>query len=253
MESDPAQARHPTPRNSAMDTSTTELRSATRNESILKSKKPQSNISDFNDEVFTSHSDKCASPRAPPPPSQTAGQLPAQYNRVRAARKIATRATVLGGFGSFPRTPAAVYPDSIGHIDVQGDTRHLACQNVHNLREKSNFSLSLNPANLECLGCAEKHKLFRGVNPVFVVASDHNFSPILPAALGKDCVGIVRVEDGKLVEILGLFRDIFREHMRPAGQFPPGSVVMLGSLSHLAMYGLQHYVEEMVRVASTVY
>jgi hypothetical protein len=103
---------------------------------------------------------------------------------------------------------------------------------------------------LECLGCAEKHKLFRGDNPVFVVASDHNFSPILPAALGKDCVGIVRVEDGKLVEILGLFRDIFREHMRPAGQFPPGSVVMLGSLSHLAMYGLQHYVEEMVRVAS---
>jgi hypothetical protein len=120
MESNAAQTRHPTPRNSAMDTSTTELRSATRNESILKSKKLQSNISDFNDEVFTSHSDKCASPRAPPPPSQTAGQLPAQYNRVRAARKIATRATVLGGFGSFPRTPAAVYPESVGHIDVQG-------------------------------------------------------------------------------------------------------------------------------------
>jgi hypothetical protein len=234
----------------SMDTSATEPRSATRNESILKSKNLQSNSSDFNDEVFSSHSDKCASPRAPPPPSQTAGQLPAQYNRVRAARKIATRATVLGGFGSFPRTPAAVYPENVGHIDVQGDTRHLACQNVHNLREKSNFSLSLNPANLECLGCAEKHKFFRGDNPVFVVASDHNFSPILPAALGNDCVGIVRVEDGKLVEILGLFRDIFREHLRPAGQFPTGSVVMLGSLSHLAMYGLQHYVEEMVRVAS---
>jgi hypothetical protein len=235
-----------------MDTSTVDMgdqrNNTTRKESNFKSNNlARNNLSETNDEVFTSHSEKCTSPRAPPPPSHTAGQLPAQYDRVRAARKHALRATVLGGFGGFSRHHVAAYPESVGYVDVDGDTRHLACQNVHSLRDKKNFSLSINPANLECLGCAEKHKLIRGDNPVVVVAADHNFSPILPAELGKDCVGIVRVEDGKLSEILELFRDIFREYIKPAGQLPPGSVVMIGSLSHLSLYGLQHYTEELVR------
>jgi len=230
-----------------MDTSSSDTinTTTTRKESILKS--GRNKLSDNSDEVFGSHSENSTSPRAPPPPSQTAGQLPAQYDRVRAARKHAFRATVLGGIGAFPRQHAVAYPDNVGHIDVAGDARHLACQNVHSLRDKKNFSLSFNPAALECLGCAEKHKLIRGDIPVVVVASDHNFSPVLPAALGKECVSIIRVEDGKLSEILELFRDIFREHIRPVGQLPPGSVVLLGSLSHLSMYGLQHYTDELVR------
>ena len=73
---------------------------------------------------------------------------------------------------------------------------------------------------------------------------------MLPAHFGSDCVGIIRVEDGTLSEIHSLFRDIFRGHIRPAGTLPPGSVIMIGSVSHLAQTGLQQYTEDLTRTLS---
>jgi hypothetical protein len=88
---------------------------------------------------------------------------------------------------------------------VQGDSRQLACQNVHNLKDRTNYSMSLDPAKLECLGCKEKHLFIRNDNPACIVAADQNFSPLLPAKIGQDCIGIIRVEDGTLSEITALF------------------------------------------------
>jgi len=224
----------------------------TRHDPHLQRKIVNSANSVLNDDVFAGHSDKSASLRAPPPPSQTAGSLPAQYARVRAARRMFMRATQLNSISGFSRQPAPGYPDGIGHFDVQGDLRQLACQNVHNIKERSNFSMSLDPAKLECLACTERHLFIRNDNPACIVAADQNFSPLLPAKIGLDCIGVIRVEDGSLAEITALFRDVFRNYTRPAGCLPPGSIILLGSISHLAMNGLQQYVEDLVRYLAII-
>ena len=245
--------RRPTARSTTMDTehAPEHPASTTRQDPLNKSVDRNSELT-YNDEVFNAHSDKSASHRAPPPPPQTAGTLPVQYTRVRAARKNFMRAIQLTGLGSYARQPAQAYPEGMGSIDTIGDTRQLGCQNVHNLQTSSNFSMSLDPATLQCLGCTEKHLFVRKDNPVCIVASDHNFAPVLPAKLGTDCIGILRVEDGTLQEITGMFRDVFRKHIRPAGSLPPGSIVMVGSVSHMALYGLQQYAEDITRTLTII-
>ena len=217
----------------------------TRHAPLFKS--TTNSIPSCNDDVFSDNSDKSAPLRALPPPSQIAGTLPEQYERVRAARRNFLRAVQLGGVGGYSRQSTPSYPDGIGCIDVVGDARQLGCQNVHNLQSRSNFSLSLDPTSLECLACAEKHLFIRRDRPVCIVAADHNFSPLLPAHFGSNCVGIIRVEDGTLSEILSLFRDVFRRYIRPAGSLPPGSIVLIGSVAHLAQTGLQQYTEDLTR------
>ena len=205
------------------------------------------------DDVFSLNAEKTASLRAPPSIAQTAGLLPPQYNRVRAARQNFFKANYLGGVGGLAREPAAGYPGGMGALDVKGDSRQLACQNVHNLRDKLNMSMSISPDSLECLACPEKHAAILPDKPVLIVVTDQNFSPLLPAKLGLDCVKVLRVEDGMLVDLHKAFRDVFRAHLRPAGVLPAGSVVMVGSLSHLALFGVQQYIEDLDRVFGALY
>ena len=50
-----------------------------------------------------------------------------------------------------------------------------------------------------------------------------------------------------LGDLEGIFRDVFRDHIRPEGTLPQGSVILVGSLSHLSLLGLSPYVEDLVR------
>jgi hypothetical protein len=83
----------------SMETGDQHASTPSRNEPILQGTNPKSNnYSNITDDVFRDGpSEKGASHRAPPPPSQTAGQLPAQYERVRAARRINFKACISGG------------------------------------------------------------------------------------------------------------------------------------------------------------
>ena len=58
---------------------------------------------------------------------------------------------------------------------------------------------------------------------------------------------VVRAKDGMLGDMEGIFRDVFRDHIRPEGALPQGSVILEGSLSHLLLLGLSAYVEDLVR------
>jgi hypothetical protein len=59
-----------------------------------------------------------------------------------------------------------------------------------------------------------------------------------------DCI-IIRVEDAMLSEMPGLLKEYFgKQH----GFLPEGSMLMFGSLSHLALRGLEHYSEECVKI-----
>jgi hypothetical protein len=65
-------------------------------------------------------------------------------------------------------------------------------------------------------------------------------------------VVVIRVEDGYLSEIENSFRDIFAEFLRPNGSLPNGSVIMIGSLSHLGTRGLGGYATDLVSCISSL-
>jgi hypothetical protein len=87
--------------------------------------------------------------------------------------------------------------------------------------------------------------------PVVICISDQNFPPVLPADDGK-CVVVIRVEEGRLFELENTFSDMFAGHCAPHGRLPQGSVVLVGSLSHLGRYGLESYTVDLVKTMASL-
>ena len=63
---------------------------------------------------------------------------------------------------------------------------------------------------------------------------------------------VIRVEDGLLSDLESIFRDVFRNFCRPEGVLPAGSVILIGSASHVSLLGLPTYVEDYVRVNNSI-
>ena len=144
---------------------------------------------------------------------------------------------------------------SFGSFEVKGDSRQLEVQNFHRLSDKLNVSLSVNPSYLACITCPERHAFVlpdSAGTPVCLNLSDQFFSPYIPAKIGERCIGCVRVEDAKLADLEGVFREVFRGHIGAAGHLPRGSLIMVGSFSHLATSGLAAYTEELTRVIRSI-
>ena len=91
--------------------------------------------------------------------------------------------------------------------------------------------LSFDPATLSCICCAKEHQIILGTKPVCVCVADQNFAPNLSG--GEDCVSVIQLESGSLDELWELVQEVFGEN-----RFPPGSVLCLGSASHLHRVGL---------------
>ena len=81
--------------------------------------------------------------------------------------------------------------------------------------------------------------------------TDQSFPPFIPANISESCPAVLRVEDGKLSDLNMLFLDVFRAHVNQAGRLPHGSVIMVGSFSHLSLPGLASCTKELVRVIRT--
>ena len=58
---------------------------------------------------------------------------------------------------------------------------------------------------------------------------------------------VIRAKDGLVGDLEGIFRDVFKDYTRPVGSLPQGSVILIGSLSHLSLLGLSTYLEDLVR------
>ena len=95
-----------------------------------------------------------------------------------------------------------------------------------------------------CLTCPEKHAFIRlgpSPLPVCIALTDQSFPPFITANMSESCIAVLRVEDGKLSDLDSLFRAVFKSHVGPAGCLPQGSVVMVGSVTHLSLSGLSCY------------
>ena len=115
--------------------------------------------------------------------------------------------------------------------------------------------MSVNPKDLVCLTCPEKHAFVKpgqSPPPVCISLTDQSFSPFVSASMSESCVPVLRVEDSKLSDLDKLFREVFQEHITPVGHLPQGSFVMVGSVTHLSLSGLSIYAEELVKVIRSI-
>ena len=128
---------------------------------------------------------------------------------------------------------------------MTADGRHLNTQNFHSLKDKLNVSMSFEPKRMVCVTCTDEHTIFGAAQqPVCVVLSDHNFRPYVPVSRGEYCMLVICAEDGLLADLENIFRDVFRNYSKLLGSLPQGSIVLLGSTSHLSLLGLSACTED---------
>jgi hypothetical protein len=126
-------------------------------------------------------------------------------------------------------------------------------KNYHRTDVCRNVSISAGN-DMACLACGPHHSYRDGIttgDPQVVILTDQFFPPKLDSCSGN-CPLIIRVEDGLLNEIEGTFLDYWKEFLRPLGSLPMGSVILVGSLSHLGTRGLSSYTEDLVRVVGSL-
>ena len=100
-----------------------------------------------------------AGDRVPEPQDcRRGGGLPREYEMVRAARRNWLAASTLSGIGPLTRANiSGTSGFSTGSLVVGGDSRHLAVQDYHSLKDKLNISMSFEPKAMVCVTCPEKH------------------------------------------------------------------------------------------------
>jgi hypothetical protein len=130
-------------------------------------------------------------------------------------------------------------------FDLPDDDRQYAVSNYHVPSLKKNVSSSVRRSEegVFCVTCEEEHS-FTGNQPLVLFLTDQSFPPSLPTDEHRCCV-VIRLEDCLLSELPGLLKEFFGNR---TGYLPEGSVLYFGSLSHLAMRGIETYAEEVVKM-----
>jgi len=167
--------------------------------------------------------------------SYTLPKLDSKYNTVRGLRQKTTR------FRELQRSFQAEEEPRAG-LYLPEDDRMLFNSNNFRLDKGRNVSCSFEKEGMTCVVCPTgTHMVLRGTEdqPVVFAIADQNFSASLPAQDGRDCIRILRVEDGSLREVTGEFISIIGKKKVPAG-----SVVLLGSLTQLERDGTAQYTED---------
>jgi hypothetical protein len=168
--------------------------------------------------------------------------LPRAYANVRAARLVSN--TVRPLYGS------AVCESDLGSFVNNGDGRVVLANHRHCYQTKTNISSSFTLDTLICTSCNIKGKhrvLWRETeredtvndSPVVFALADQCFPPVLPPESEGECIKILRIEDGGLVELLNAFLETVKGFVIPAG-----SVIVIFSASRLAAVGTEAYAAE---------
>jgi hypothetical protein len=81
-----------------------------------------------------------------------------------------------------------------------------------------------------------------GESPIqAIILADQSFPAVLPVETGGQCFKIFRTENGS---ISGMVEKLLKDMGNR--RTPPGSVVLIGSISHLADVGLSAYIEDLI-------
>jgi hypothetical protein len=128
---------------------------------------------------------------------------------------------------------------------------------IFSLKKVINFSFD--PENMCCNSCPVEHRVLEPLGgggggsvssapePVVFVLADQAFPAALVPGPGGGCVGVVQLECGSINELVNLFLDVTR-----GCSIPAGSVLLVGSLSHLADTGLSAYASDLNDAAARI-
>ena len=165
-------------------------------------------------------------------------RFPPAYNVIRAAKNKSMAAIRVGSSFGVGRNEAPLKTGYYGGLAAPGDNRSFRVQNFHSTEKYLNLSFSVSrPDNgktdrLDCLACELDHsfmvKMKENGQPVLIVIADQNFPAALPMKDGL-CPIVIRVEDGTMQDLTGVFLDRFKAYVSPHGALPPGSVIVMGS------------------------
>jgi hypothetical protein len=181
--------------------------------------------------------EKRAFPTAPPEPMPVP-RIDHRYHVVRGLRAKDRKGIDLNKNGVVPVSST----DGFG---VKEDDRFAFNSNSFKVEKGRNISRSFDANSMMCVTCPSGgHEVKQGKDglPVVFALSDQHFSPCLPTTDRKDCIRVLRVEDGYLREITGEFVSVIGKR-----GLLPGSVILLGSLTHLERDGTAKYAEEWKR------
>jgi len=131
---------------------------------------------------------------------------------------------------------------SMGPSGRGGDNRTSLAFERHVFERKSNVTLSFDPMSMQCVLCLARgpHDVVNCSERSVFVLSDQSFPAVLPSTTGKDCLKIVRVENGSLWDLVNTFLDVTRGH-----SVPKGSLLVLASAVHLADVGTACYISDL--------
>ena len=99
-----------------------------------------------------------------------------------------------------------------------------------------NLATSFDPASLKCIACPTEHDILDKNKPFCVCVVDQCFISNLSGGGVDTCIAVVRIEGGKLEELADMIIEIFE-----GCNFPPGSIILLGSGTHLLAGGATLY------------
>jgi hypothetical protein len=145
--------------------------------------------------------------------------------------------TPLGGIGGKGKTPVRQgIGAATGGFEVEVQNYNIIVKN-----RNVSATISMPPIGKDdpmgCLSCPAPHSIaesLRDGHPVVIILSDQSFPPVLPPTVDGNCTVIIWVEDSELWELEKVLYDRLKSFCKPHGTLPSGSVILVGSMSHLA-------------------
>jgi hypothetical protein len=147
----------------------------------------------------------------------------------------ATGPILVTGTAPLPRLGKIIDTDNYEHHK----TYHGARLMRNGTKVNEVMTCSFDPKTLNCLACTAPHSILGNGNPVAICFADQNFVPYICG--NTSYVAVVRLEDATLSDLSAIAIEILGK-----STIPPGSVILLGSASHLFRVGTGMYAADWV-------
>jgi len=141
--------------------------------------------------------------------------------------------------------------EPVGSLNPPGDmdikkTFHGARAKRGTETVNQSVTMSIDPETLICLQCNQEHPFIQSEGkPVVIIICDQNYVPTWPDSKCTTSVAVIRLANGGLHELADLLMEVFDRK-----NLPDGSVVLVGSVSHLHRVGVGSYSREWTQVVS---
>jgi hypothetical protein len=180
--------------------------------------------------------------------SLSPGNLINQWSNAKKAKRVIDVQSCTGtNNGPEFNTAKAAIP-RIGSMFKKGDYLNTLFHGARLMKNGSQtnevITMSFDPSTLTCLCCKTPHCIIDKNGPTAICFTDQNFVHSVPSSTGSGCLAVVRVEDASLHNLAEIAIEILDKC-----SLHPGSVFMIGSVSHLFKEGTSTYAADWVRIA----